>query len=76
MSDEKASQLNADLVAAIEDADAEALRKDWRAAPEELAALEQALGTGLPPDLRAFLLRFGGGGSPSTVKPCSATEAS
>ncbi|WP_395840024.1 ankyrin repeat domain-containing protein [Archangium violaceum] len=41
---------------------AEALRKAQRAAPEELAALEEALGTGLPPDFRAFLLRFGGGG--------------
>ncbi|QRN97642.1 ankyrin repeat domain-containing protein [Archangium violaceum] len=42
---------------------AEASRKAQRAAPKQLAALERALGTGLPPDLRAFLLRFGGGGS-------------
>lgn len=42
---------------------ADALRKAQRAAPKEVAALEQALGTGLPPDFRAFLLRFGGGGT-------------
>ncbi|NMO17238.1 hypothetical protein HPC49_22840 [Pyxidicoccus fallax] len=41
---------------------AEDLRKAQRATPQQLAALEQALGTGLPLDLRAFLLRFGGGG--------------
>ncbi|MFP2931186.1 ankyrin repeat domain-containing protein [Pyxidicoccus sp. 3LG] len=41
---------------------AEALKRARPATPEQVAALEKAIGAELPWDFRAFLLRFGGGG--------------